>query len=100
MVRLKLGEAIRLINERDKKAQRILTEEANKKKQIAESSKAFWERYQAENYIPTIDEIRRANQEIKSERVQKTCTKCGRAFFVLTHHKNMKRKVCRVCKPY
>lgn len=112
MAKIKIAEAIRIINERDIARNAAAKKEASKirlairyqnqkeelKQKRAESQLKASERER----LKSIRQVRKSPGlplEKKAHIIEKICP-CGRTFRVLTHHKGVKRRRCRVCKPY
>lgn len=112
MARMKIVEALRIISERDIARNAAAKKEASKirlairyqnqkeelKQKRAESQLKPSEQAQAQRNRQTRKSLG-LPLEKKAHIIEKICP-CGRTFRVLTHHKGVKRRRCRVCKPY
>lgn len=112
MAKIKIAEAIRIINERDKARNAVAKKEASKTRLAIryQNQKELQRQKRAEKQLTASEReqaklIRQVNKSIglplekKAHIIEKICP-CGRTFRVLTHHKGVKRRRCRVCKPY
>ena len=106
--KIKIAEAIQIINEREKAAKAA----ANRERQKERLYKSYQEQKEAlrikrlnqseRNQARRTQQIRKnlgLPPDKKAEFIEKICS-CGRIFKVLTYHKGVKRRRCRVCKPY
>lgn len=107
-VKMKVIEAIRIIDGRESATKKA----ANRERQRKRHRKYRREKKEALRLekLPPAERIRAKHiQKVrkslglepdkKAEWIERTCS-CGRKFRVLTYHKGMKRKRCRVCKPH
>jgi len=106
---MKIAEAMRLVKERDKAANKKIARigwatksiEKNVARKRRRELKIAEESQTTQKQSET-DKIRKRlglSSELKAVLIPRVCS-CGRKFRVLTHHKGVKRTKCRVCKPY
>ena len=106
--KMRIAEAILIINERKMAARRVANR-ARQKERLSIKYQEQKESLRIKRLNPSErDQAKRTQRvrrtlglppETKAEFIEKTCL-CGRKFKVLTHHKGVKRRKCRVCKPY
>lgn len=112
MVKIKIAEALRIISERDiaknaaikkeKSKIRLAIRYQNQKEELKQIRAELQLKASERERKKAIRQVQKSlglPLEKKAYLIEKTCS-CGRKFRVLTHHKGMRRRRCRVCKPY
>ncbi len=112
MVKIKIAEALRIISERNIARNAAAKKEASKIRLAIryQNQKEELKQKRAESQLKPSEQLqakrtRKVRKDLglpmekKAYLIEKTC-RCGRKFRVLTYHKGVNRRRCRVCKPY